>query len=151
MRTRLATDDGDLAALFEFDQASSERVQAENVLLPEIGVEELVFGVPWWCTASAAFSHAIRWEAASADRIAALVCRVRTAYGAGRVAWHKWVELAEIDWFEQVRNECRDRRSIHRVGTGVMMNLRVDPQVTGKSTDLAPASASAVARAGIER
>lgn len=100
--TRLATDDADLAALFELDQASNERVLAENALLPGIGPEELVFGVPWWRTVNAAFCHAhpLGSRFNGPDRGAWYAgFELRTAQA--EVAWHKSVELAEVNWFEQ--------------------------------------------------
>src|SRR5207248_8574056 len=44
--TLIADDDRQLADLFDLDHATNERLTAEHDLLPDIGIHELVFGVP---------------------------------------------------------------------------------------------------------
>lgn len=44
--TRIAEDDEHLEAIFELDNATNDRLLAENNVLPGIGIHELVFGVP---------------------------------------------------------------------------------------------------------
>ena len=56
--TRLTGDEGELALLFELDQATNDRGAAENGRAPAIGPDELVFGVPYYRTVNAAFVHA---------------------------------------------------------------------------------------------
>ena len=51
-------DDADLAAVFDLDHATNDRLLAENGLLPGIGLAELVFGVPHYRIINAAFCHA---------------------------------------------------------------------------------------------
>lgn len=55
--TLLAEDDAMLADLFDLDNASNDRLLAENELLPGIGLSELVFGVPFFRIVNAAYCH----------------------------------------------------------------------------------------------
>jgi RES domain len=55
--TLLADDDAMLADLFDLDNASNDRLLAENELLPGIGLSELVFGVPHFRIVNAAYCH----------------------------------------------------------------------------------------------
>src|SRR5262245_53017371 len=50
--------DEDLQAVFDLDAVTNDRLLAEQQLLPGIGVEELVFGVPHAAVVNAAFCHA---------------------------------------------------------------------------------------------
>lgn len=99
---RIADDDAQLAAIFDLDNATNHRLLAENGRLPGIGIDELVFGVAGARIVNAAFTHphplgsrfngpergawyaGFEWRTAKAE-----------------VAWHKSVELAEIDCFEE--------------------------------------------------
>lgn len=56
--TLIAEDDAMLADLFDLDNASNDRLRAENELLPGIGLSELVFGIPHFRIINAAFCHA---------------------------------------------------------------------------------------------
>lgn len=56
--TLIAEDDAHLADLFDLDNATNDRLLAENELLPGIGLSELVFGVPNFRIVNAAFCHA---------------------------------------------------------------------------------------------
>ena len=100
--TRLAEDDAHLNDLFDLDHATNDRVLAENNRFADIGTEELVFGIPYYRTVNAAFVHShplgsrfngplrSAWYAAF---------ELRTSQA--EVAWHKSVELSEIDCFEE--------------------------------------------------
>lgn len=55
--TMLAEDDAMLADLFDLDNASNDRLLAENERLPGIGLSELVFGVPYFRIVNAAYCH----------------------------------------------------------------------------------------------
>jgi hypothetical protein len=55
--TLLADDDAMLADLFDLDNASNDRLLAENELLSGIGLSELVFGVPYFRIVNAAYCH----------------------------------------------------------------------------------------------
>lgn len=101
--TRIADDDTHLAVLFDLDHADNDRLQGENNLLPGIGLDELVSGVPYYRMVNAAFCHA-------APNGARFNAPDRGAWYAGfdvqtsqaEVAFHKSVELAEVDWWQEV-------------------------------------------------
>lgn len=99
---RIADDDAHLADIFDLDNATNDRLIAENNLLPGIGIDELVFGVPYFRIVNAAFCHAhpqgSRFN--GPDRgtwYAAFVVETSQA----EIAYHKSIELAEVDWFEE--------------------------------------------------
>jgi hypothetical protein len=92
-------DDAHLAAIFELDAATNDRLQAERGLLPGIGPDELVAAVPLASVINAAFCHAhpLGSRFAGADRGAWYAgFAIETAHA--EVAFHKSVELAEIGW-----------------------------------------------------
>lgn len=93
---RIADNDAHLADIFDLDNATNDRLVAENNLLPGIGIDELVFGVPYFRIVNAAFCHAhpqgSRFN--GPDRgawYAAFVVETSQA----EIAWHKSIELAE--------------------------------------------------------
>ncbi|MGE0750228.1 MAG: RES family NAD+ phosphorylase [Variibacter sp.] len=100
--TRIAESDAHLRDIFDLDNATNDRLLAENDLVPGIGIHELVFGVPYFRIVNAAFCHPHplgsrfngpergAWYAAFA---------LETAQA--EVAFHKSVELAEVDWFDE--------------------------------------------------
>ena len=99
---RLADDNDHLRDVFALDQASNNRLLAENGLLPGIGIDELVSGVPCRRIINAAFSyaHPLGSRFNGPDRgawYAGFVLKTAQA----EAAWHKSVELAEIDRFEE--------------------------------------------------
>ena len=90
-------DDAHLAAIFELDSATNDRLLAERGLLPGIGPDELVFAVPLASVINAAFCHAhpLGSRFAGPDRGAWYAgFEIETAHA--EVAFHKSVELAEI-------------------------------------------------------
>lgn len=98
----IADDAKHLHDIFDLDNAANERLLAENSLLPGIGVDELVFGLPYYRTVNAAFCHAHplgsrfngpergAWYAAFELNTAEI-----------EVAFRKSIELAEIGWFDE--------------------------------------------------
>jgi len=98
---RLAESDGHLADIFDLDNATNDRLRAENDLLPGIGVRELLFGVPYYRVVNAAFTHAhplgSRFNGPERGAWYAAF-EIKTAQA--EVAFHKTVQLAEIDRFE---------------------------------------------------
>jgi RES domain-containing protein len=99
---RIADDGADLADIFDLDNATNDRLMAENNLLPGIGIHELVFGIPHFRIVNAAFCHAhpLGSRFNGPDRGAWYAAfGLKTAQA--EVAFHKSVELAEIDWREQ--------------------------------------------------
>jgi RES domain len=99
--TRIADSDEHLADIFDLDNATNDRLRAENDLLPGIGVRELLFGVPYYRVVNAAFTHAhpLGSRFNGPDRGAWYAAfEIKTAQA--EMAFHKTVELAEVDRFE---------------------------------------------------
>lgn len=99
--TAIADDDAHLQAVFELDMATNDRVIAEQQMLPGIGIEELVFGVPNAVVINAAFCHAHPLGARfnGPDR-GAWYAGFELETSQAEVAFHKSVQLAEIGRFE---------------------------------------------------
>jgi hypothetical protein len=99
---RIADDDEHLKDIFELDNATNDRLLAENNRLPGIGIDELVFGIPYFRIVNAAFCHAhpsgSRFN--SPDR-GAWYAGFDLETSQAEVAFHKSVELAEVDWFTE--------------------------------------------------
>ncbi len=98
---RIADDDGHLGAIFELDGATNDRLLAAHHLLPGIGVEELVFGVPNATVINATFCHAHPLGArfSGPDR-GAWYAAFDIATSQAEVGFHKSVQLAEIGRYE---------------------------------------------------
>ena len=99
--TRIADDDRHLADIFDLDNATNDRLLAENNLLPGIGLQELVFGVPQYRIINAAFTHAhpLGSRFNGPDR-GAWYGAIEIETAQAEVAFHKAVQLAEIGRFE---------------------------------------------------
>lgn len=97
----IADDDPHLQAIVELDAATNDRVLAEHQLLPGIGVEELVFGVPHAAVINAAFCHAhpLGGRFNGPER-GAWYAAFALATSQAEVGFHKSVQLAEIGRFE---------------------------------------------------
>jgi RES domain-containing protein len=99
---RIADDDQHLQDIFDLDNATNERLKAENNLLPGIGVDELVFGVPYYRIVNAAFCHAqplgSRFNAP--DR-GAWYAAFELPTAQAEVGFHKTIELQEVGWMEE--------------------------------------------------
>jgi RES domain-containing protein len=99
--TRIANDDRHLRDIFDLDNATNDRLLAENNLLPGIGVHELVFGVPYYRIVNATFCHphplGSRFNAP--DR-GAWYAAFELPTAQAEVAFHKSIELAEVNWQE---------------------------------------------------
>lgn len=97
----IADDTAHLAAIFELDLATNERLLAEHQLLPGIGLDELVAGVPHAAVINAAFCHAHPLGARfSGPERGAWYAAFDLDTAQAEVAFHKTVQLAEIDRFE---------------------------------------------------
>lgn len=97
----IADDDAHLEAIFALDAATNDRLLAAQQMLPGIGLEELVFGVPQAAVINAAFCHGhpLGNRFSTPDRGAWYAgFAVETAQA--EVAFHKTVQLAEINRFE---------------------------------------------------
>ncbi len=100
--TRIADDGSHLRDIFDLDNATNDRLLAENDLLPGIDTHELVFGVPYNRIVNAAFCHAhpLGSQFNGPDRGAWYAAfEVETAQA--EVAFHKGIELAEVGWFQE--------------------------------------------------
>ena len=104
----LADGDDVLRDLFDLDNATNDRLRGESGLLPGIGVDELVFGVPNFRIINAAFTYA-RPEGSrfnDGDR-GAWYCGFDAETSLAEVIFHKTVEYAEIDRFDDsVTYQC---------------------------------------------
>jgi hypothetical protein len=97
----LAENETDLAELTRLESLTDDQVLAENDLLPGIGVQELVFGVPHARIINGAFTHANPFGSRFNDP-------TRGAWYAGfeietsraEIAFHRTVHLAEIGQFQ---------------------------------------------------
>ncbi len=99
--TRIADDDAHLADIFDLDNATNDRLLAENERLPGIGIRELVFGVPYYRIINAAFVHAhpLGSRFNGPDR-GAWYAGFESRTAQAEIAFHKSVQLAEIGRFE---------------------------------------------------
>jgi len=93
----IAEDAAHLSDIFELDHATNDRLLAENQRSGGIGVQELLFGVPYYRVVNAAFTHAHPYGSRfnGPERGAWYAAfELRTAQA--EVAFHKSVQLAEI-------------------------------------------------------
>jgi hypothetical protein len=95
-------DKEDLAAVFDLDHATNDRLLAENDLVPGINLHELVFGVPHYRIVNAAFvhPHPLGSRFNGPDR-GAWYAGFELETSQAEVIWHKTVHLAEVDWWEE--------------------------------------------------
>ncbi|HEX6944990.1 MAG TPA: RES family NAD+ phosphorylase, partial [Casimicrobiaceae bacterium] len=99
--TRIA-DDEDLAAVFELDAATNDRLHAEHVGGPGIGPEELVAAVPLASVVNAAFAHPHPLGARfSGPERGAWYAAFELETAQAEVAFHKGIELAEVGWRDE--------------------------------------------------
>jgi RES domain-containing protein len=97
----LAEDDEVLRDLFDLDNATNERLRGESGLLPGIGMDELVFGVPNFRIINAAFTYA-RPEGSrfNDSERGAWYCAFDADTALAEVCFHKTVEYQEIGRFD---------------------------------------------------
>jgi len=94
---RIAEDDAHLADIFELDNATNDRLLAERERLPGIGIHELVFGLPYFRIVNAAFCHPHPLGSRfNGPERGAWYAAFELATAQAEVAFHKWIELAEI-------------------------------------------------------
>lgn len=95
--TLIADDEQHLAAIFELDAATNDRLGGEAGLLPGIGPEELLAGVPHASIVNATFCHAhpLGSRFNGPDR-GAWYAAFDLETSQAEIAFHKSVELAEI-------------------------------------------------------
>jgi RES domain len=97
----IADDEAQLLAIIELDAATNDRLLGEQRLLPGIGPEELVFGVPCANIVNASFCHPnpLGSRFNSPDR-GAWYAAFDVGTAQAEVGFHKSVQLAEIGRFE---------------------------------------------------
>jgi len=98
---QLADGAAELADLYDLDNATNDRLLAENDLLPDIRVHELLFGVPYYRIVNASFTHPhpLGSRFNSPDRGAWYAAfEIRTAQA--EVAFHKTLHLEEIGRYD---------------------------------------------------
>lgn len=93
--------DEEMQAVLDLDAATNDRLLAAEQRLPGIGLEELVFAIPNADVVNAAFCHPHPLGARfnGPDR-GAWYAGFELATSQAEVAFHKTVQLAEIDRFE---------------------------------------------------
>jgi RES domain-containing protein len=97
----LADDDGMLRDLFDLDNATNDRLRGESGLLPGIGVDELVFGVPNFRIINAAYTYARPEGSRFNDgERGAWYCAFEVETALAEVGFHKAVEYQEIGRFD---------------------------------------------------
>jgi len=98
---RIAGNDADLAKLAQLESVTNEQVLAENDLLPGIGVQELVFGVPHARVINGAFTHANPLGSRfNGPNRGAWYAGFEIEISQTEIAFHKTVHLAEIGRFQ---------------------------------------------------
>ncbi len=97
----LADNDRVLRDLFDLDNATNERLRGESGLLPGIGMDELVFGVPNFRIINAAYTYARPEGSRFNDgERGAWYCAFAPETALAEVIFHKTVEYVEIDRFD---------------------------------------------------
>jgi len=98
---RIAENETDLAKLAQLESVTNEQVLAENDLLPGIGVQELVFGVPHARIINGAFTHANPLGSRfNGPNRGAWYAGFEIETSQTEIGFHKTVQLAEIGRFE---------------------------------------------------
>ncbi len=98
----IAGNDADLQDLFDLDLATNDRLLAENNLLPGIGIPELVFAVPYFRIVNAAFCHPHPLGSRfNGPERGAWYAAFEMETAQAEVAFHRWIELAEVDWKDE--------------------------------------------------
>lgn len=104
--TRIAADDADLQAVFELDNATNQRLQAEENQRPDMTARELVFHIPNYRIINAAFAHPNPFGGRFSDaRRGAWYAAFELRTAQAEVLFHKEIEYAEIGW--TVREEVQ--------------------------------------------
>jgi hypothetical protein len=100
--TRIADNDEHLQQIFELDNATNARLEAEENLRPGITPRELVFNVPHYRIINAAFTHPNPLGARfSTPERGAWYAAFELQTAKAEVIFHKSVEFAEINWAER--------------------------------------------------
>ena len=100
----ISDDESMLADLAELDGATNDRLLGEEGLLPGISVHELVYGVRYASIVNAAFTH----KNPAGNRFndgtrGAWYAGVERATAVAEVAYHRVLQLSNVDWKEEER------------------------------------------------
>ena len=99
---QIADDEHHFQGVLDLDSATDARVLAENNLLPGIGTDELVFGIPRHRIINAAFTHAHPFGSRfNGPECGAWYSGFELETSQAEIAWHKSVEFSEIGWFQE--------------------------------------------------
>jgi len=128
----LADNDEILRDLFDLDNATNDRLRGESGLLPGIGMDELVFGLPNFRIVNAAFTYARPEGSRFNDgERGAWYCGFDAETSLAEVIFHKTVEYAEIDRFDDsVSYQCLladFSASFHDIRTSADFDDCLDP------------------------
>ena len=128
----LADNDDILRDLFDLDNATNDRLRGESGLLPGIGMDELVFGLPNFRIVNAAFTYARPEGSRFNDgERGAWYCGFDAETSLAEVIFHKTVEYAEIDRFDDsVSYQCLladFSASFHDIRTSADFDDCLDP------------------------
>ena len=97
----ISDDDAHLQAIFELDAATNDRLLTGRRLLPAIGIDELVSGVPHAAVINAAFCHPHPLgNRFNGPHRGAWYAAFDVATSQAEVGFHKSVQLAEVGRFE---------------------------------------------------
>lgn len=97
--SRLSEREAELNDLVELDGATNPRLLGEEGLLPGIGVHELVYGVHYAHIVNAAFTHpAPSGGRFNSSQRGAWYAGLELETSAAEVAFHKRLQLEEVDW-----------------------------------------------------
>lgn len=100
--TRIADNDEHLWRIFDLDNATNTRLEAEENLRPGITQRDLVFNVPCYRIINAAYTHPHPLGARfSTNERGAWYAAFELATAKAEVMFHKSVEFAEINWAER--------------------------------------------------
>ena len=99
---QIADDEHHFQGVLDLDSATDARVLAENNLLPGIGTDELVFGIPHHRIINAAFTHAHPFGSRfNGPERGAWYAGFELETSQAEIAWHKAIEFSEIGWFQE--------------------------------------------------
>src|SRR6185503_9833815 len=86
----------------DLDHATNDRLLAENDRVLGIGIHELVFGVPYFRIVNAAFCHPHPLGSRfNGTERGAWYAAFELESAQAEIAFHKWIELAEVGWTEE--------------------------------------------------
>ena len=138
----IADSDGHLADIFDLDNATNDRLCAENDLLPGIGVRELLFGVPYYRIVNATFTHAHplgsrfngpergAWYAGLPRKTSEMEIAYHRGKELQEVGWKEPEEFSYVDFLADFRGEFHDIRGDKRFADCLAATADLNPHGT---------------------